>query len=532
MKAREGGDLAMSEREQSIEIVDGLLSPAAYPWIPDSVRLIETHISWVFLAGPFVIKVKRPVHFDFVDHSTIDRRHASCLEEIRLNRRLTDGVYLDVVPIVRTTDGIRVAGEGEVVDWATLMRRLPAEAMLDCVLDRAEPPPDIASRIAEVLIPFHLLVALPCDGAPGEIYEITTGIVQENLDELRHLADNELPVETFELIEREMLRWIGQNRVGVLSRIEGGFVREGHGDLRCEHICLENERVQIFDCVEFNRSIRFADVASDLAFLLMDLQRLGRSDLARDLVHRYAEAGIELPTHLLDFYVAHRALVRVKTELLGGRSESLTYLGLALQAIANIRPVLIMMTGLSGTGKSTLAWMLGSVLNAPVFSSDTIRKQLAGIEGSANTKWQEGIYAPEWNERTYNRLFELASNTLTIGKPVILDAAFLTKKQRERAAELAHVHTLKLIVVETVCSDEIVHQRLEQRRRDASSNSDADVQIYHQQRKTRALHPLSIPDDAHHVLVDTAGKPNSWIDPVIHELVEKGIVIPGVSDLP
>lgn len=528
----EGDRTAMSRQKHSTEIVNGLLDGAAYPWTPDSVRLIETHISWVFLAGPFVIKVKRPVHFDFVDHSTIDRRQASCLEEVRLNQRLTDGVYLDVVPIVRAIDGIRVSGDGEVVDWATLMRRLPADAMLDRVLDCTEPPPGIATQIADVLIPFHSLVALPCDGALDEVYKMTTGIILDNLTELQRLADEELPVETFGKIEREMRRWVEHNHPGMLDRISGGFVRDGHGDLRCEHICLENERVQIFDCVEFNQSIRCADVASDLAFLLMDLQRLGRSDLARELVGRYSAAGIELPPQLFDFYMAHRALVRVKTELLGDRSDSLTYLGLALQAVARIRPVLVMMTGLSGTGKSTLARMLGSILGAPVFASDRIRKEMAGIEGSANTDWQEGIYSPEWNEQTYNSLFELASNGLLGGTPVILDAAFLNPRLRERAAELAREVGVELVVVETVCSAEIVHKRLEQRRRNALSISDADVQIYEKQRERVAVHPPSIPDRAHHVVVDTAAKSTSWIDPVIRELFAMGSLIPGISDLP
>ncbi len=522
----------MSQSEFSNEIVRGLLEPAAYPWNPDAVRLIETHISWVFLAGPFVVKVKRPVHFDFIDHSTIGRRHASCLEEVRLNRRLTEGVYLDVLPISRATEGIRVGGEGEVIDWATLMRRLPADAMLDCVLDRGAPLTGVASRIADVLIPFHSAEAPPCEGSSDEIYEFTMAIIRENLQEIRRIADDALPAKTFALIEREMLSFVERNRPGMFRRIADGYVRDGHGDLRCEHICIETDWVQVFDCVEFNQSIRCADIVSDLAFLLMDLERLGQPDLAREIVNRYSEAGIDLPEPLLHFYMAHRALVRAKTGVLAGQSDTVTYLGLALRAIAEVRPVLIIMTGLSGTGKSTVARMVGVVLDAPVFASDEIRKELAGIEGSAHTEWQSGIYSPGWNELTYSRLFELGANVLSEGSPVVLDAAFLSAEHRERAADFARNRGVELVVVETICSEEIVRERLERRSRNASAQSDADFQIYRNQREMLALHSPSIPNGAHHVAIDTAGKPNTWIDPVIQRLVENDVLIVGLPDLP
>ena len=174
-----------SPKAGDVELVHDLLQPEAYPWRPESVELIETHISWVFLAGDRVVKVKRPVVYSFVNYADPASRHQSCLDEVRLNRRLTDGVYLGVVPIVATPEGYRVAGEGSPVEWATLMRRLPASGMLDGLLAAGSAPSDLADRLAARLIPFHRDSAPRCAGEARAVAQAATQIVIDNLDELQ-----------------------------------------------------------------------------------------------------------------------------------------------------------------------------------------------------------------------------------------------------------------------------------------------------------------------------------------------------------
>ena len=426
-------------------IVNELLRPEAYPWQPESVELIETHISWVFLAGNRVVKLKRPVAFPFVDHTGLASRHHSCLDEVRLNRRLTDGVYLDVVPIVQTPEGCRVGGDGTPIEWATLMRRLPASAMLDVLLATGAAPADLAERLGERLIAFHRDIAPQCGHTPATAVAATR-IITDNLDELAPFAGAPLGTIQLGLVVDAMRRFVAERDEFLQARAMAGWIREGHGDLRTEHVCLElGGAVQIFDCVEFNRDVRCADVASDLAFLLMDLTRFDAHQIAVTLLARYRATGMELPDELLRFYTAHRALVRAKIaclrhtdagpEAAGSLAlKAADYLDLATASAATMRPMLVLMTGLSGTGKSTVARRLARAFGACRFASDDVRKDLAGITGAAPAPWGEGIYRPEWTRATYDRLFALAEAHLCKGASVVLDASFLAAEQRALAA--------------------------------------------------------------------------------------------------
>jgi predicted kinase len=301
--------------------------------------------------------------------------------------------------------------------------------------------------------------------------------------------------------------------------------------------------VQIFDCVEFNRDLRCADVASDLAFLLMDLTRLGASEVATSLLARYREAGLDLPDELLRLYSAHRALVRAKIaglELPGsGREEAVRhmaeatdYLDLASAAALTVRPVLVAMTGLSGTGKSTVARRLARALGARLFASDVVRKELAGIEGPAPAAWGEGIYRPEWTGATYDRLFALAEAGLRAGTPVILDAAFLTIEQRTGAAAAAARASSQLMLVETVCDEETVVARLAARAVQADSPSDATLSIFRRQRASvKAVSP-QVPDGTLAIQIDTTSGTVGILDAVFAGLVNARIVAPVVPAAP
>jgi len=510
------------------------------------VELVETHVSWVFLAGNRVVKVKKPVSYGFVDHATLESRRRSCKDEVQLNRRLTDGVYLGVVPIVLGPAGYRVDAEGKPVEWATLMRRLPAERMLDALLASGETPPHLGEGLADRLIPFHRDEAAFCEGPADEAAAAASAVVTENLTELEPFAGELLGPAQLGLVAEALHGFIAERGDLLRDRAAARWIREGHGDLRVEHVCLEGRldgEIQIFDCVEFSRALRCADVASDLAFLLMDLERLGAQEAAGALVARYRAANVDLlPDALLRFYKAHRALVRAKVACLrrhafadaaardGLAVEAADYLDLATAAAVTVRPALIVMTGLSGTGKSTVAAALARALDAPVLASDVVRKELAGQAGPPPAAWDRGLYAPERVEATYERLIELATQTLDAGRATIVDATFLDGKRRERLAAVARAAGVPLVLVETVCDEETAVGRILMRARRGDSRSDATVEVYRRQRAAALASPPPVPSGTVHVLVNTSADGPVDLDPALAALRREAVIAARVPD--
>jgi aminoglycoside phosphotransferase family enzyme/predicted kinase len=521
------------------ELVESLRRPEAYPWRPPTVELIETHISWVFLAGERVVKVKRPVQYGFVDHRAVEQRRHSCEEEVRLNRRLTDGVYLSVVPITRSDAGLEVDGSGEPVEWATLMRRLPADRMLDALIAADAAPPDLADWLAAVLIPFHRKIAGRCGPAETPSASSLSAVITDNLDELLPFAGSLLGPTQLALVDEAMRAFISEQGDLLERRVAEGWVRDGHGDLRAEHVCLEPDRVQIFDCVEFNPAIRCADIASDISFLLMDLHRIGAGSVAEDLIGRYRDAGVDLPAPLLRFYRTHRALVRAKIACIeaGGDpqqnpelvQEAATYLDLASAAALTFGPFLIAMTGLSGTGKSTVAESLARATGARLLASDLVRKQIAGVTGPSPAEWGEGLYAEAWTERTYEALLRAAEETLQSGSPVILDASFLDSAWRERAAAVAAQAGVPFLLVETVCDPAIAEARIAARAARGGSASDATLAIFRSQQSETARNPPSVPDGTIPVWIDTGGVDEHGTALVLAALHDAGALVPRIT---
>ncbi len=516
--------------------VNSLMKPESYPWQLESVELIETHISWVFLAGDRVVKVKRPVDLGFVDHMTLARRRHSCEEEVRLNRRLTDDVYLGVTPIVPAGDGVAVDGEGDAIEWATLMRRLPADAMLDVRLRAGRVPDRLADRLADRLIPFHRDVAPIVPGSPSEVSDIVTTVVLDNLDEL---AVFPVALVQFGLVATAMRRFLSDQPGRMADRAAQGWVRDGHGDLRCEHVCItETGQLDIFDCVEFSPELRCVDVASDLAFLLMDLDRLGAGGEAEQLLTHYRQAGFDLPDDLLRFFWAHRALVRAKVwnlrepDRLTHADRAIDYLNLAMRQVVTTQPALVCMTGLSGTGKSVIARQLHNAMPVSLLTADRIRKELAGVGGSATSGWETGIYTERWTEATYNALYGQARTLLEAGRTVLLDATFLDGRQRQRAAELAKAMDVPFVLVETTCMDTEVRRRLAARAARGKDPSDAGIDVYERQLAHMLESPPGVPDGAAHVFIDTSRANSAPLDLVCTVLTDEGILNACIPDTP
>jgi len=295
-------------------IVDALRQPSAYPHRPRAVQLVQTHTSVIFLADSLAFKVKKPVNLGFLDFTTIAKRLFACEQEVLLNRRLCPHMYLGVVPITKNADGIAVEGRGEVVDYAVKMHRLPDSRMMDRLLAQGKVNPRMIERIAIKVAAFHRTAATrPAISFYGQP-DIIARNVEENFAQTEPYVGKTLPPRWLETIADYSREFLRKQEKLFWQRIAAGRIRDCHGDLRPEHICLI-DGICIFDCVEFNARFRYADVAADLAFLVMELDFAKRSDLSELLVDRYlAESGDKDLRLLLPFYKCYRAYVRGKVE--------------------------------------------------------------------------------------------------------------------------------------------------------------------------------------------------------------------------
>ena len=505
-------------------IVAAMMRPEMYLDHPRSVEVRQTHVSYAFLEGDYVFKIKKPVRFAFLDACTVARRHQLCLDEVRLNRRLAPDVYLGVVPILRRGSGELALGAasngadetGSAVEWAVRMRRLGEATMLDRMVAEGRVSVAQIRTIAARLAAFHHGAATDKGwkyGAAASIWRLVRGNVGElALDCADAIAPGEVDeLESFahHVIE---LRWSLLNR-----RALGARVVEGHGDLRCEHVSLAGDSITIIDCVEFSEGLRYVDVASDIGFLAMDLDRLGARGLSDELVGAYREASgdADLPL-LIPLYKFHRALVRAKVEGLTNHDAAIAperrvaaadaarrYVALALDFARESRPALIVVCGLSGSGKSTVARRLAHRLGFEWLRSDKVRKRLTGVAPAErlSNSYAAGAYSREFTEKTYAALLDEAAARLQDGAGVIVDATFAAPAYRAEALALAERAHVPALFVECVASHDEIVRRLTARARRADEISDAGVATYLRQRgEFVALN--EIPQSSH-LVVDT-----------------------------
>ena len=422
------------------ELIRGLLEPSAYPHPVDTVELVQTHISYVFLAGDFVYKVKKPVDFGFLNFTTLARRRYYCQQEVLLNRRLCPDTYLGVVRIAGEGRRVRVEGRGKVLEYAVKMRRLPALRMMDRLLADGRVSPTMVEAVARRLADFHAR----SETGPGiDRYgslAVIDGNWQENFRQWEPYLDDTITAEQDRYLRAYVRSFSIRRRALLEQRVRQGRIRDCHGDIRLDAVCF-TDGVCIFDCIEFNRRFRYSDVASDIAFLAMDLDYHGRPDLSERLVQTYSRAaGDPQVLELIDFYKCYRAAVRGKVEGFRltqpevrpaerreARQAARAYFRLACRyAAAQPPPALIITCGLVATGKTAIARALGETLDAPVISSDVVRKELAGLEPEERRfePFERGIYSPAFTARTYDAMLERGRALLAQGRSVLLDATF------------------------------------------------------------------------------------------------------------
>ena len=469
-----------------------MLQPEVYNHPVKNIELIETHISWVILTGDFAYKIKKPVDFGFLNFSTLEKRHTCCLNELRLNRRLAPDIYLAVVSISGAADKPVITGSGEAIEYAVKMAQFSQSAQLDFMLAAGELKVEHMDAIAQMVADFHQHIEIADSSMDYGNNDVIYQPVEENINQIRENLDTTLYTDTLATLELwskdtfEKLKFIFEQRKC------DGFVRECHGDMHLRNLVWLDTGPTAFDCIEFNSHLRWIDVISEVAFLVMDLQDRQQPQLANRFLNSYLEVtGDYEGLAVLPFYLCYRALVRAKVDALRleqkniteeGRQLTLTefesYLQLATTYTDDSTPKLIIMRGLSASGKSTLSQQLVDAMAMIRIRSDVERKRLFSVplnnNEKASNKINAGIYSRQASQQTYAKLLQLTLQVIESGYSGIVDAAFLNYEQREPFQQLAERLNITYIILEITAPEKVLRQRIVKRGEDVS---DADLAV-------------------------------------------------------
>lgn len=477
------------------ELIYFLEQPASYPHKPKAVKKIQTHISYVFIASPYVYKLKKPVNLGFLDFSTLKKRHQYCQEEVRLNQRLCPNIYEGVCAITKTPEGFAFSGEHETVDYVVKMKQLPAQYFLDSMLRNDSISFGQIDLIVDRLASFYQAQQPKPEISLWGKQEKLKVSTDENFKQVSSFVDDLIPssvflaikyfTDTFYITQQDLFkrRWLD------------GHIKDCHGDLRLEHIHISPNGVCMYDCIEFNKRFRYIDVANDIAFLAMDLDHKGYPELSRYLCERIALKLGDLDLlSLIPFYKSYRAFVRGKVAAIKGveeeldecsrvesRKEAWSYFQLALQYVVSSKnPSVVVLMGRIGSGKSTQAQLLAERLGWPLLSSDVTRKQLAGIPlyTRGSDAEREQLYSKEQTEQTYQTLTLNAKAHLLQNKSVVLDATFSKRKYREELSSEMNSLKIDCYFIEVTASDDVIKSRLKKRRHAIHQVSDARLEDF------------------------------------------------------
>jgi hypothetical protein len=462
-----------------------MLNADVYDHPVDSIELIETHISWVLLTGTYAYKIKKPVNFGFLDFSTLDKRKKYCDLELRLNRRLAPAIYLDVVLITGSFEQPRISASGAALEYAVKMRQFPQSAQLDHRLESGELNPEHMDAIAVMVAEFHQSVDVA--DAPME-YGSNTAVfnpVVENFIQIDQHSDTRAYQATLSELKQWSESQFARLETVFTQRKRDGFIRECHGDMHLRNMLwLDDVGPVAFDCIEFNPALRWIDVISEVAFLVMDLQDRRQQQLANRFLNSYLEVtGDYAGLSVMAFYLCYRALVRAKVDVLrldqknvsqqetaGIITEFESYLELALSYTGKSSPKLMLMRGVSGSGKTTVSRMLVDTLGAIRIRSDVERKRMFDIAATEHAASQvdSGIYTQQASQKTYAKLVELATHIIAAGYSAIVDAALLQPEQILPFQTLAEDSGIACIIIETIAPVEVLRERIVKRKGDAS----------------------------------------------------------------
>ena len=482
----EAVDLTSVGREETL--IASLLQERAYPHPVDNIQLLETHISWVILTGSFAYKIKKPIKLEFLDFSSLEQRKKACDDELRLDRRWAPELYLDVVAICGSFEKPVVGGGGFPVEYAVKMRQFPQTAQLDAQLDAGLLTDADMYELAEMIATQHDSAAIIDQLNVKDVFESIRAPMLENIEHLKsHVSRDEL---------HELSSWTKKSlrdlRSSLMQRQRDGFVRECHGDLHLRNLVRLPSGIVAFDSVEFSAALRNIDVISDVSFLVMDLIVRERQDLAYLLINRYLECtGDYAGMSVFGLYYVYHALIRAKVASIRsiertdetGRQHDLEEMAHCCAAarrwIESRTPILVVMHGFSGSGKTTISEILLSRLPAIRVRSDIERKRKYGLEETERSGAcvGEGIYAPYVRVSVYDALADAAEFSLRLGQDVIVDASFLNHGDRQHFHALAKRINVGFAIVDTCAEPDELLRRVRLRQRDASDASEADAGV-------------------------------------------------------
>jgi aminoglycoside phosphotransferase family enzyme/predicted kinase len=516
------------------------MNKSAYPEPTDKVELVQTHISYVFLTDNFVYKVKKPVNFGFLDFSTLEKRKHYCEKEVELNRRLSPDVYLSVLPVTLKNGDVTIGGAGQAIEYVVKMKKIPMENIMIRLLNENRLNREMVEKVAKRIALFHRDAASSKEISKFGSIDVIRTNTDENFAQTEKYIGKTITRSEFDAI-RNLTEDYLNNRTHLFEkRISEGRIKDCHGDLHLEHICI-TEPIRIIDCIEFNDRFRYSDTAADIAFLAMDLDFHGRRDLSDALIDAYIRfSRDEGVRDVVNFYKVYRAYVRGKVTSfrLDGpdptsekeKEEILRiaqkYFALAAsyvneemsETLPEDRPRLIITSGLMGTGKTTIANEIAKINGWAIVSSDAVRKELAGIPATRHEyrAFGEGVYSAEFTERTYKRMNEIAEEYLRKGKSIVVDASFAKKSEREKAYALAKAANAEFTCIELVCPEEEMKKRLTARMHEKGAISDGRWEILPEQRAS--FEKVDELKDEEHFVVDTSTPKDESVKKVMDKM--------------
>ncbi|MCW5606691.1 MAG: AAA family ATPase [Nitrosomonas sp.] len=512
-------------RQQSI-LIDSLMHPDVFNHPSGTITCIETHISWVILAGDYAYKIKKACNLGFLDFSTLKKRRHFCNEEVRLNRRLAAPLYIGVIPLTGEPEQPGLRGSGTIIEYAIKMIRFPQQAQLDHMLIHGKLETRHIDAYAQMIADFHCAAASASEetdfGDPAHVDHAVTQVFSQ----LRCQPE----ATRYTALINDLEDWCASTFKTLTPLFEyrkhSGFIRECHGDMHLRNLVWFDEHPLAFDCLEFDPDLRWIDVLSEVAFLVMDLDYRRQHRLAYRFLNAYLErTGDYAGMPVLRFYLVYRALVRAMVDAIRAAQPGISpaehkeaaqafcsYLELAQSYCRPAIPSLMITHGLSGSGKSTLSQLLLEQTGALRIRSDVERKRIFGLLGGlnmANTalNTDAGAYHPDSaqqlysrtaNTRTYATLKQLAEKVLEGRFPVIIDAVFLHHEERTEFRALALRMQAPFIILAFTASANTLRQRIRERKNDVS---DADLAVLEMQ--LGALKPLQDAELPHHIVIDT-----------------------------